>query len=73
MADRVAPPLGAFPRFLWEEEHPNPTEGEVEQRIKEVQDAINRYRDAGVIPYRQGHWEREIEERHRDIPTRSHS
>lgn len=76
VADRVAPPLGAFPRFLWEENHPEPTEDEVEQRIKEVQGAIDRYRAAGVVPFRQGQWEREIDEltaKYGDVPIRSYS
>jgi hypothetical protein len=62
VADKVAPPLGAFPRFLWDEEHPNPTKDEIDKRIKALREAINRYKEVKVVPFRAGQWVKEIED-----------
>lgn len=37
------PPLGAMPKWRWDELHPSPTNEDIVARIKELQGAIGRY------------------------------
>jgi hypothetical protein len=48
MSDRIAPPLGVYPRFLWDEEHPEPSLDDVKERYCAVFEAKMRYLAVGV-------------------------
>jgi hypothetical protein len=44
------PALGIMPAWLWSEVHPCPTPVEIAERRRELERAINRYRNAGEPP-----------------------
>ena len=48
MSERSAPPLGVYPRFLWDEAHPSPSSKDIDSRLKAVFDAKIRYVNAGL-------------------------
>ena len=42
------PPLGLMPRYLWDESHPNPSPEDVQTRLTQIEEAIERYTDAEI-------------------------
>ena len=42
------PPLGLYPKQLWDEEHPDPRVPELMIRLCQVREAMQRYRQASL-------------------------
>ena len=51
METRKQLPLGVSPRWLWDEQHPDPSLAELSERFEDVNRAIVDYRAAGISPY----------------------
>ena len=56
----MCPPIGIMPRYIWLGflETPTPSETEIKNRISELQEAIERYLEAGFTPLPK--WQTEI-------------
>lgn len=47
------PPLGVIPLYLWMEHHPEPTLSQLTERYGQVAAAVQRYRQAKLLPYQE--------------------
>lgn len=64
------PPLGAMPRFLWEESHPRPSAADLLARIDVLQAAGDRYKASGRKPFE--YWADEVLQRFQELKALEH-